>query len=54
MALYSVTGQKILEVTNTDKANISSLHNGVYILKIQTNSDSELGNEKTHKVIITN
>jgi len=48
MALYSLSGSKILEVKGLSSANVSNLPAGVYILKIQTVS----GNEEIYKVMI--
>jgi len=48
MFLYNLAGQKVLEVKDAKSANVSNLPNGVYILKIQTDSV----NSEVHKLII--
>ena len=50
MALYNLSGQKVLEVRNAADANVSDLINGVYILRVQTNT----GTVESHKLIINN
>lgn len=44
IAIYSLSGQKIMEKQNTSKINISKLKRGVYILKI--------GNNYSRKIIL--
>ncbi|MDR1740046.1 MAG: T9SS type A sorting domain-containing protein [Bacteroidales bacterium] len=48
MTLYNVAGQKVLEVKNTNSANVTNLRKGAYILKIRTNS----GAVEVHKIVL--
>ncbi len=50
MALYNLSGQKVLEVKDANTANVFNLNSGVYILKIQTGA----GKQELHKLIINN
>ena len=45
--IYSVTGQKMLEST-MDKMNVSSLSQGVYLLKVYDQS----GNSETQRIVV--
>lgn len=47
LALYNLAGQKVLNVRNTNAADVSGLPKGIYILKIQVS-----GKEEIHKIVI--